>query len=66
MIARAAIPGDPRVRFVRLAEKVPGAIGQKTYDLTLDCGHRQRRRFMCLPYRVVCPQCPATPASAAE
>jgi hypothetical protein len=48
-------PADPRARSVRSAELRSG----RDYRLTLECGHQQSRRLMCVPERVICVECPS-------
>lgn len=33
--------------------------GRYAYHLTLECGHVARRRYICVPERVICEECPA-------
>jgi hypothetical protein len=46
-------PHDPRSRAVTaIIDKGHGAVA-----VQLECGHVARRRPMCPPSRVICPQC---------
>lgn len=46
---------DPRARAV--VEASP-ARRRNEWILALECGHVERRRFLCRPSRVICQQCP--------
>jgi hypothetical protein len=52
--ANARVRATPQgVVPVRGAERINGNL----WELRLECGHVQRRRFMCVPYRVICERC---------
>lgn len=52
---------DPRARSVVSHSKV-GA----DHVVTLECGHEQRRRFLYVPNRVICVECPVPEEWAAR
>lgn len=52
---------DPRARLVVGLTKVAA-----DHVVELECGHKQRRRFRCIPRSVICVECPVPEEWAAQ